>query len=176
VIESINDKIIFEINKIKNPNETIYEMIKICYLILAEDKGEESIYLINTYSWVFLQSNMQSKLKKELLQTIPDKDISKDLIDVCMPFSLNYEELKVMLTKINHNLVIILDFVKSLVDFNIKKNIVSTLYNSNNNKNLKVKNLQQEAKNLTVLVKESEEYEDIMQKELTTMLAQVYKL
>lgn len=176
-IEAINEKLLLEIFKIKNPNETIYELMKIVFLILSENSNNLSISVNSgNISWLFLQSNFKSAynisaIKKDLNDLLI-KDISKDLIDQSMPFNLKYSEIKVSLAKINKNLVIVLDLVKYVVDFNIKKNMVKNLYTSNLNKNGKLMAIKEEIQGKEILVKEASEYLSTMQSELTSLLTQ----
>ena len=112
--------------KIKNPNETLYELMKMFFTILNKTS--------NNLSWIFLQSHFSNfhNIKKDL-EALLEKDIGKEIIDLCMPFNLNYNEIKISLTKINKYLITILDLIKLTVDFNVKKNIVKSLYQSNIN-------------------------------------------
>lgn len=129
IIEALTEKILIDIMKIKNPNETLYELIKVFFSILSKTN--------NNLSWMFLQSHFSNfnNIKNDL-EALLERDISKDLIDLCMPFNINYFEIKCAIIKINKYLILILDLIKLSVDFNVKKNIVKSLFQSNINVNM----------------------------------------
>lgn len=172
-IDSITDKILIDIFKIKNPNETIYELMKIFFILLSENNNKNNMNI----SWLFLQSNIKNfnNIKKEL-ENLFTKDFSKDIIDQCMQFNLNYDHLKISLFKINKNLIVILDLIKVVVDFNIKKNLIKNLYQSNLNKNTKLNNLKTEIQNKEIIIKQASESLSMMQSELTMILTQVMNI
>jgi hypothetical protein len=107
------------------------------------------------------------------LEDLLTKDISKELIDECMPFNIKYLEIRASLIKINKHLILILDLIKNVVDYNIKKNIVKSLYLSNMNKNSKMNTMKEEILIKENLVKNASEYLSTMQSELTSLLSQV---
>jgi hypothetical protein len=167
MIEKINEKILVDIFKIKNPNETIYELMKMFYLIISDELIKQNI------SWSLLESRIISKnLKKELDQMI-NKDLNKELIDQCMPFKINYNDIKQSLLKINKNLVNVLDFIRISVDLNVKRNIVKSLFQSNLNKHSKLNQLKTHIENIENLIRLSNEYLSVMQRELSLMLTHV---
>jgi hypothetical protein len=144
--------------------------MKMFFKILTED----SEYYNKEMSWLFLQSNLKSSNIRRDLEPVLSKDINKVLIDKCMPFTVKYSEQKTSLMKINKNLIHILDFVKLVVEYNIKKNIVRSLYSSNLSKKEKLSKLQEEIKMKENLIFNYPEKLSSMQAELTNLLTQVH--
>jgi hypothetical protein len=169
-IENINEKLLIEILKIKNPNENLFELMKMFFKILTEDSDKSN----KEMSWLFLQSYLKSSNIKRDLEPVLSKDISKTLIDKCMPFTVKYTEQKISFMKINKNLIHILDFIKLVVEYNVKKNIVRTLYSSNLSKKEKLSKLQEEIMIKEKLIFNYPERRANMQSELTNLLTQVY--
>ena len=83
-----------------------------------------------------------------------------------MPFLVNYEKLEEILKKFGNEYLLILEFIKINVDYNIKLNIIQNLYNGNLNKNNKINTLQTEVNNLNNLLEKSKELYESMDKEL----------
>lgn len=147
--------------------------MKVFFKLLTENKQNTQTNQMS-FSWMFLQSNIKkTNIQRDLNDLLINKEISKELIDQCMPFNLNYSEIKMSLVKINKHLLIILDFIKSAVDFNIKKNIVKNLFQSNLNRNAKLNSLKEQIEIKGNLIKESSEYKSVMQSELTNLLTKV---
>ena len=166
-IESINEKVVGDIFKIKNPNEIIYELMKIFYLIISNDQIKPNV------SWSILESKLVTKKFKKEFDNIITKELNKELIDQCMPFKINYQEIKQTLLKINRNLVSILDFIQISVDFNVKRNIVKSLFQSNLNKHSKLNQIKIQLANIDNMIRLSNEYLSVMQRELSLMLTNV---
>ena len=137
---------------------------------------EESDTNNTEISWLFLQSNIKSSNIKRELESVIIRDINKQLIEKCMPFTVKYAEQKTSFLKINKNLIFILDFLKLVVEFNIKKNIVRSLYSSNLNKKEKLINLQDDIILKESLIKNYPERLSTMQFDLTNLLTQVFKI
>jgi hypothetical protein len=167
IIETINEKVVGDIFKIKNPNEIIYELMKMFYLILSVDQIKPNV------SWSILESKLKSKNFKNELDQIINKDLNKEIIDQCMPFKINYQEIKQTLLKINKNLVNILDLIQTSVDFNVKRNIVKSLFQSNLNKHSKLNQIKSQIGNIDNMISLSNEYLSVMQRELSLMLTHV---
>lgn len=125
-IDLVTEKNLMEILKIKNPNETLYNLVKMFFVMLQ--LTNESL------NWFFFQSKIRNfpLIMSALHKTLTD-DISKDIIDLGMPFSIHYAETKQAVSKINKNCVLILDLIKNVIDYNVKKNIFRSLYSSNLN-------------------------------------------
>ena len=83
------------------------------------------------------------------------KRLNKDDLDEAMPFLVNYEKLEEILKKFGNEYLLILEFIKINVDYNIKLNIIQNLYNGNLNKNNKINTLQTEVNNLNNLLEKS---------------------
>jgi hypothetical protein len=172
--QHISDKIILEILRIKNPNETLYEVMKMFFIILNEANNENN--KTNNFSWIFLQSTFSPNKNKNFTQgltSLLEKEIPKEVIDLSMPFTLNYNEIKNSITKINKNLVYILDFIKLVTDSNIKRNIVKSLYVSNMNKHTKMTSLKDENESKRILGSETEQCLVMMQNDLKILLMNV---
>jgi len=70
-------------------------------------------------------------LIKSELDSFLIKEISKEVLDQCMPVYINNEEIKGSIIKVNKNFTIIADFIKFSVEYNIKRNMHANLYQSN---------------------------------------------
>jgi hypothetical protein len=123
-VEAIKDKILIDIMKIKNPNETLYKLMKVFFSLLNGSS--------NNLSWIFLQAHLSNfnNIKNDL-ENLLNLDIKKETIDECMNFNIHYNEIKSSLLKINKNLIIILDLIKCAVDCSVKKGLVTSLVNTN---------------------------------------------
>lgn len=97
-----------------------------------------------------------------------------------MPFLVNYDNLKSMFLKISEDLIILLDFIKLSLEFNVKLNIMNSLYISNFNKNAKIdslttsinefNNLFQKAKLILLqIIKDYKNYKEINENEENQM-------
>ena len=73
------------------------------------------------------------ELLKNELDSFLMKEISKEILDQCMPIYLNNIEIKEYVVKINKTFSIIADFIKLSVEYNIKRNMLANLYQSNLN-------------------------------------------
>lgn len=87
-----------------------------------------------SFNWSLLQKKQINYLSiKKQLNGIQVKNLSKDFIDNCMNITFNYNDIKLTLSKISKNLVIILDILKVIVDYSIKKNMKDSLLQTNIN-------------------------------------------
>jgi len=128
IILKINEKTILEIIKIKNPNGTIIEIMKL-FFIITKVINDNEIPI-----WSFLQSkNIDYDILRKNLFEIQTKIINKETIDNCMNITFNYNDLKFSMSKISKNLVTILDLLKTIVDYSIKKNMKESLQHTNIN-------------------------------------------
>lgn len=157
-----NDKIINYIARIKNPNEIIYELLKIFNKIV------NTVSLDNANNANILSG---ASLRKSL-DNLLDRDLDKETLDVCLPFTVNYNDFKSSVAKINANFVIVLDVIKYATEFNLKRNILKNLYDANLNKNAKLNALKEAKGNKEVLIKAAENCLATMQGELTFLLVQ----
>ncbi len=131
ISNKINEKTISEITKIKNPNETIIEIMKLFFLMTNVIDVNEILNWTNLNS----KSINYDFLRKNLFE-IQTKNLNKETIDNCMNITFNYNDLKFSMSKISKNLVIILDILKTIVDYSIKKNMKESLQHTNINVNL----------------------------------------
>ena len=139
--EKITQKVLDNILKIKNPNDSIYFLMKNFFWII---KGFEEGQKKNNVEWEYIQKNLNYKSIISYLSFISEPTIiylTNEDFDEAMPFLVNYDKLKNIYLKISPDLIIILDFIKLSLEFNVKLNIMSSLYTSNCNKNSKIDNL-----------------------------------
>jgi hypothetical protein len=136
--EKINQKVLNKILNIKNPNDSIFFLMKIFYWII---KGFENGQKKKDIEWEYIQQNLNYKSIKAYLSFISESTIiylTNEDLDEAMPFLVNYDKLKSIYIKISQDLITILDFIKLSLEFNAKLNIMSSLYRSNCNKNTKI--------------------------------------
>ena len=154
--EKITQKVLNNILKIKNPNDSIFFLMKTFYMII---KGFEEGQKNKDIEWGLICKNLNNKSILSYLSFISESTIiylTNEDLDEAMPFMVNYDKLKSIYIKLSKDLIIILDFIKLSLEFNVKLNIISSLYTSNCNKNTKInmlasninelKNLLQKAK------------------------------
>jgi hypothetical protein len=127
LIDQITEKNLNEILKIKNPNEKLFELMKMFFNILNIPMGSNSFFMFHSH---YIKNFSSIKLAMEKLL---NEDLKKETIDLGLPFVLNYADNKKSLLKINKHCVLILDIIKLTIDFNIKKSLIRNLYNSNIN-------------------------------------------
>ena len=153
-IEKINQKVLSNILKISNPNDSIFFLMKTFYWIIKGFDKEENLKM-NDIQWNYLQKNLSYKTVLSYLSFISNSTMSyltNEDLDEAMPFLVNYEKLKNIFNPISNNLIIVLDFIKSSLELNIKLNIMNSLYENNCNKNTKIANLDKSIKNLNNLL------------------------
>ena len=127
----------------------------------SSDEQIESGETFVVFSWENLQVKIKYETYKEHISSVslssPQQLLSKDKLEDAMPFLVNYDKLKELLSKYGNDLLLILNFIKISVEYNIKLNIIQNLYNANINRNTKINTLQSEAKAFNVTVKEMNE-------------------
>ena len=165
--KKITTKILSSILLIKNPNEAIYLLMKMLFRIIKSEtdlidtnKNNNDSIDPSQINWEYLQSKINYKLFKTYITLISEtncKGLSKEELDDAMPFLVNYEKLTELFVKFGNGLQIILDFIKIIVDYNIKLNIIKNLYESNLNKNNKINAIQNEVNTLSTLAKRTSE-------------------
>ena len=151
--EKINGKVINNILKIGNPNDSIFLLMKTFYWITIGYDKEKSKNK-NEIEWKFLQNNLSYKNFLLYLNFISNSTMSyltNEDLDESMPFLVNYDKLKNIFSQISEDLVIILDFIKSSLELNVKINIMNSLYENNCNKNTKIENIDISINNLNNL-------------------------
>ena len=152
---------------IQNPNEAIYLLIKMFYKIISSIQNNEKFN--NNIKWEILQKKCTYSIFTQYIKVTSEifhKSLNKDDLDEAMPFLVNYEKLEEILKKFGNEYLLILEFIKINVDYNIKLNIIQNLYNGNLNKNNKINTLQTEVNNLNNLLEKSKELYESMDKEL----------
>ena len=152
--EKINQKVLDNILKINNPNDSIFFLMKTFYWIIKgfdKDKNQKK----NEIQWNYLQKNLSYKTVLLYLSFISNSTMSyltNEDLDEAMPFLVNYDKLKNIFNDISKDLVIVLDFVKSSLELNVKLNIMNSLYENNCNKNAKIENIDISINNLNNLL------------------------
>ena len=171
VAGKITQKLLNDILLIKNPNEAIYLLIMIFYKIIKSIDNNDKIN----------NNNIKLKKKKKkctyssfnqyisLISEFFHNGLNKEDLDEAMPFLVNYEKLEEILKKFGNEYLIILEFIKINIDYNIKLNIIQNLYHGSLNKNNKINYLQNEVNNLNSLLDKSKELFNEMEKELTIL-------
>ena len=152
--EKINEKVINNIIKIGNPNDSIFLLMKTFYWIIIGFDKEKSKNK-NEVEWNFLQNNLSYQNFLLYLNFISNSTMSyltNEDLDESMPFLVNYDKLKNIFSQISEDLVIILDFIKSSLELNVKINIMNSLYENNCNKNTKKENIDISINNLNNLL------------------------
>ena len=171
VAGKITQKLLNDILLIKNPNEAIYLLIMIFYKIIKSIDNNEKINN-NNIKWEILQKKCTYSAFNQYISLISKffhNGLNKEDLDEAMPFLVNYEKLEEILKKFGNEYLIILEFIKINIDYNIKLNIIQNLYNGNLNKNNKINALQNEVNNLNSLLEKSKELFGEMEKELTIL-------
>ena len=171
VAGKITQKLLNDILLIKNPNEAIYLLIMIFYKIIKNNDNNDKINN-NNIKWEILQKKCTYSSFNQYISLISEffhNGLNKEDLDEAMPFLVNYEKLEEILKKFGNEYLIILEFIKINIDYNIKLNIIQNLYNGSLNKNNKINYLQNEVNNLNSLLDKSKELFNEMDKELTIL-------
>jgi hypothetical protein len=153
--EKITQTVLNNILKINNPNDSIYFLMKTFYWII---KGFESGEKKNNLEWEYIQKNLNYESIISYLSFISESNIiylTNEDLDEAMPFMVNYDKLKSIYLKISEDLIIILDFIKISLEFNVKSNIMNSLYTSNCNKNTKIDKLTSSINELNNLIQKA---------------------
>ena len=153
--EKITQKVLNNILKIKNPNDSIYFLMKTFYWII---RGFENGQKKNNIEWEYIQKNLNYNSIMSYSSFISESTIiylTNEDLDEAMPFMVNYDKLKSIYLKISEDLIIILDFIKLSLEFNVKLNIMSSLYRSNCNKNTKIDMLTSSINELNNLIQKA---------------------
>ena len=152
--EKINQKVLDNILKISNPNDSIFYLMKAFYWIIKGFDKEKSQNK-NDIEWEFLQNNLNYQTFLSYLNFISNSTMSyltNEDLDEAMPFLVNYDKLKNIFNQISEDLVKVLDFIKSSLELNVKLNIMNSLYENNCNKNTKIQNIDISINNLNNLL------------------------
>ena len=172
--EKITQKVLNNILKIKNPNDSIYFLMKTFYWIVKGfEEGQNEIK--ENIEWDVIQKNLTHKSVISYSSFISEPTVvylTNEDLDKAMTFMVNYDKLKSIYLKISEDLIIILDFIKLSLEFNVKLKRMSSLYTSNCNKNTKIdmlasnindlNNLLQKAKIVLLqIIKDYKNYKEI---------------
>ena len=171
VAGKITQKLLNDILLIKNPNEAIYLLIMIFYKIIKSIDNNDKINN-NNIKWEILQKKCTYSSFNQYISLISEffhNGLNKEDLDEAMPFLVNYEKLEEILKKFGNEYLIILEFIKINIDYNIKLNIIQNLYHGSLNKNNKINYLQNEVNNLNSLLDKYKELFNEMEKELTIL-------
>ena len=158
--EKINQKVLDNILKISNPNDSIFYLMKAFYWIIKGFDKEKSQNK-NDIEWAFLQQNLNYQTFLSYLNFISNSTMSyltNEDLDEAMPFLVNYDKLKNIFNQISEDLVKVLDFIKSSLELNVKINIMNSLYENNCNKNTKIENIDIFINNLNNLIYQNFKY------------------
>ena len=171
VAGKITQKLLNDILLIKNPNEAIYLLIMIFYKIIKSIDNNDKINN-NNIKWEIIKKKCTYSSFNQYISLISKffhNGLNKEDLDEAMPFLVNYEKLEEILKKFGNEYLIILEFIKINIDYNIKLNIIQNLYHGSLNKNNKINYLQNEVNNLNSLLDKSKELFNEMDKELTIL-------
>ena len=139
----------------------------------SSDEQIENGETFTVFSWENLQFKIKYETYKEHINSVslssPQQLLSKDKLEDAMPFLVNYDKLKELLTKYGNDLLLILNFIKISAEYNIKLNIIQNLYNANINRNTKINTLQNEAKSFNSTMKEMNDCLSIMENDFKNM-------
>lgn len=139
----------------------------------SSDEQIENGETFTVFSWENLQFKIKYEIYKEHINSVslssPQQLLSKDKLEDAMPFLVNYDKLKELLTKYGNDLLLILNFIKISVEYNIKLNIIQNLYNANINRNTKINTLQSEANSFNGTMKEMNDCLGIMENDFKNM-------
>ena len=159
--EKISSALLKKIFKNNSPPPSLLNAVKILYIIIKNNIIDESTNTKNTsnitennITWNYLQTNFSYKSILLLLSFISELNnitISKETSKSALEIISNYSKTK-DLSGNSQEISIILDFLKSFIEYNTKLNFVKNLYESNLNKNNKMENLQVVINDLTSLI------------------------
>lgn len=171
--QKITQQILSQILIIKNPNEAIYLLMKMFYRIIRNENEDDT-----DASWEKLQKLISFKLFSKYIAILSEtnaKGLTKEELDEAMPFLVNYEKLSELFVKFSDGkgLQMILDFIKTSVDYNVKLNIIKNLYASNLNKNTKINSIQTEVTALSTFGKEATMCVEKMEADLKALKTKV---
>lgn len=133
----VNQTMANETLKMYNPASIVLDMMKNFHLIMHYDAKKK----INSkdVSWLMVQKDLKNfQTLKTRLECYLINSLPQEIIHDAVFFHKNYIEAKKEFNKINKNLVIFLDILKNLVEYNIKKDINDNLYRDNKLKHKKI--------------------------------------
>jgi hypothetical protein len=128
IINNLTEKTFIEVLKIKNPNQTLFILVKLFLLITNTLESNEG------FNWTNFQNKKLdiNKIKKSLFE-IKSKNLNKDYIDEVINITYNYNDVKISMQKINNSIVLILDLLKYTLDYSVKKDLIISIQNTYTN-------------------------------------------
>ena len=166
--EKVTSVTLNKIFQIKNPDSQIIFIMKIIYQILKnnidviEESSTKNINSINSnnnnninvnkninkkenITWEFMKKNITYKSILLLISFISETsnlNLSKEIMENATPIITKYNHYKNCYINTYPEIIIIIDFIKLLIVYYTKLNLVKKLYISNKNKNNKMETIQ----------------------------------
>ena len=166
--EKVTSMTLNKIFQIKNPDSQIIFIMKIIYQILKnnidviEESSTKNINSINSnnnnninvnkninkkenITWEFMKKNITYKSILLLISFISETsnlNLSKEIMENATPIITKYNHYKNCYINTYPEIIIIIDFIKLLIVYYTKLNLVKKLYISNKNKNNKMETIQ----------------------------------
>ena len=166
--EKVTSVTLNKIFQIKNPDSQIIFIMKIIYQILKnnidviEESSTKNINSLNSYNnnnssvnnninkkenitWEFMKKNITYKSILLLISFISETsnlNLSKEIMENATPIITKYNHYKNCYINTYPEIIIIIDFIKLLIVYYTKLNLVKKLYISNKNKNNKMETIQ----------------------------------
>ena len=179
--EKVNSGTLNKIFLLKNPDSQIIFIMKIIYEILKNNidviednsnlntninnSNNNSINLStikkdtnNNISWDFLKANITYKsilLMLSLISETSNLNLSKEIIESATPIITKYNHYKSCYINSFPEIITIIDFIKILIVYHTKLNLVKKLYISNKNKNNKMETIQSDLDKHGQLIKKA---------------------
>ena len=145
-----SDKTLNEIIKIKNPNETIFNLIKI-FLMIVHNKIDYQ----KVQKWTEFQTELRNTTQiKNLLRELLNTEINKEIIEESKKCITNYNEIKTFLSKLNKNLLTLFEFIKQYIEYNIRRSICKSIHEENLIKNSKLKKLKEDLEEKEIIAED----------------------
>jgi hypothetical protein len=179
--EKVNSGTLNKIFLLKNPDSQIIFIMKIIYEILKNNidviednsnlntninnSNNNSINLSiikkdtnNNISWEFLKANITYKsilLMLSLISETSNLNLTKEIIESSTPIITKYSHYKSCYINSFPEIITIIDFIKILIVYHTKLNLVKKLYISNKNKNNKMETIQSDLDKHGELIKKA---------------------
>ena len=179
--EKVNSATLNKIFLIKNPDSQIIFIMKIIYEILKnnidviEDNSNLNTNVNNSnnnsinlsiikkdnntnISWEFLKAKITYKsilLMLSLISETSNLNLTKEIIESATPIITKYNHYKNCYINSFPEIITIIDFIKILIVYHTKLNLVQKLYISNKNKNNKMETIQSDLDKHVELIKKA---------------------
>ena len=195
----ITSSTIKKILSIKNPNESIfllmknfYEIIKTNFSHLGEEESNlnegnlreqsQSLSQSQNITWEDIQKNLsyadfQTYLKgfKSAIEKNDLSFISKEKLDKTMPFLANFNNFKTIFSKVNSELPKILEFLNIHGNYLVKNIWINNTYEKTVKKDKKIKEINSILLDLEVLIKRTQLCISEMEEDIPTINKQTVK-